>query len=68
MSRALAPELTLAMAVALERSECDLVEVLVRVRASCGDIETELLLESALRRLEMMRIALGRRDDGDMPS
>jgi len=63
----IAAELSLALSLSLERSRCDLAEALALLRAMPGGDaldDVQHLLARAINRLEMMRMALGRREDG----
>jgi hypothetical protein len=65
MAAALAP----AIHLAIERTHQDLVQVLAglaQARRESQDVDE--ILARAIARLEMMRMALGRRDDGPVLS
>ena len=67
MTQPIHPELALALALALERSQGDVSEALALLRQGNRGAPgggAEQLLARAINRIEMMRMALGRRDDG----
>jgi hypothetical protein len=66
MTRPIGCELALALCLSLERSQADITEALALLRRANRDAasEAQQRLARAISRLEMMRMALGRRDDG----
>jgi hypothetical protein len=64
MTRTIDVELVLAVALSLERSQCDMTRALALMRESGRDADpgVEQLLARTISRLEMMRMALGPRD------
>ena len=66
MTRPIRAELALALALALERSQGDILQALALMRDAQleGIANAEQLLARAISRLEMMRMAIGRREDG----